>query len=249
MVAKNHEGTLIGHLIELRSRLLKMIGAIFFVFLSLVYFSDNIYEFIASPLIARLPEGTNMIATDVASPFFTPLKLTIVVALFISIPYVLYQIWGFIAPGLYKHEKKLILPLLVSSSFLFYLGVAFAYYVVFPLVFKFFTSITLSGVQYTTEISSYLNFVLALFVAFGMAFEVPVATILLCWTGITSTESLARKRPYIIVVAFVVGMLLTPPDIISQTLLAVPMCLLFEIGILIARFYERSRKLSNVEVH
>lgn len=181
-----------------------------------------------------------MIATDVASPFFTPIKLTLVTSVFIAVPLILYQVWAFVAPGLYKHERRLIMPLLFSSSVLFYAGVAFAYFVVFPLVFGFFTSIAPEGVQVATDISSYLDFVLALFMAFGIAFEIPVAIILLCWTGATDPQSLRSKRPYIIVAAFVVGMLLTPPDIISQTLLAIPMCLLFEVGLFFSRFYVRS---------
>lgn len=228
---------LISHLLELRDRLLRSIMAVLVVFVVLVYFSGDIYEFISAPLISRMPEGATMIATDVASPFFTPLKLTLIAAVFVSVPFILYQVWAFVAPGLYKHERRLIMPLLFSSSLLFYAGVAFAYFVVFPLVFSFFTAISLGGVELATDIASYLDFVLALFFAFGIAFEVPVAIILLCWTGATTPKSLSEKRPYIIVGAFVVGMLLTPPDMISQTLLAVPMCLLFELGLLCARFY------------
>ncbi|HAS6173705.1 TPA: twin-arginine translocase subunit TatC [Vibrio vulnificus] len=230
---------LISHLLELRNRLLKAILAVLIVFVGLIYFSGEIYEFISAPLVERLPEGATMIATDVASPFFTPLKLTLIVAVFLAVPFVLYQVWAFVAPGLYKHERRLIMPLLVSSSLLFYCGVAFAYYVVFPLVFGFFTAISLGGVEFATDIASYLDFVLALFLAFGIAFEVPVAIILLCWTGATDPKSLSEKRPYIIVGAFIVGMLLTPPDMISQTLLAIPMCLLFEVGLFFARFYTR----------
>lgn len=230
---------LISHLLELRDRLLRSIAAVIVVFVGLIYFSNNIYEFVSRPLVDRLPEGATMIATDVASPFFTPLKLTLIVAVFLSVPFILYQVWAFVAPGLYKHERRLIFPLLVSSSLLFYCGVAFAYYVVFPLVFGFFTAISLGGVEFATDIASYLDFVLALFMAFGIAFEVPVAIILLCWTGATTPQDLKEKRPYIIVAAFVVGMLLTPPDMISQTLLAIPMCLLFEVGLFFARFYTR----------
>ncbi|WP_261816416.1 twin-arginine translocase subunit TatC [Vibrio gallicus] len=230
---------LISHLIELRTRLLRSISAILVIFLSLIYFSNHIYEFVSAPLIDRLPEGATMIATDVASPFFTPLKLTLIASIFIAVPVILYQVWAFVAPGLYKHEKRLVMPLLFSSSLLFYLGVAFAYYVVFPLVFGFFTAISLGGVEFATDISNYLDFVLALFLAFGIAFEVPVAIILLCWTGATDVPSLKAKRPYIVVAAFIVGMLLTPPDIISQTMLAIPMCLLFEIGLFFARFYTK----------
>ncbi|MGL6315247.1 twin-arginine translocase subunit TatC [Vibrio sp. WXL103] len=230
---------LISHLLELRDRLLRAMAAVLVIFLGLIYFSNTIYEFISAPLVERLPEGATMIATDVASPFFTPLKLTLITAVFIAVPFILYQVWAFVAPGLYKHERKLVMPLLFSSSLLFYCGVAFAYYVVFPLVFGFFTAISLGGVEFATDISSYLDFVLALFLAFGIAFEVPVAIVLLCWTGATTPESLGQKRPYIVVAAFVVGMMLTPPDMISQTLLAIPMCLLFEVGLLVARFYVR----------
>ncbi|CAM2878211.1 twin-arginine translocase subunit TatC [Vibrio rarus] len=230
---------LMSHLIELRTRLLRAIGAIMVVFLCLIYFSGHIYEFVSAPLIDRLPEGATMIATDVASPFFTPLKLTLIASVFIAVPFVLYQVWAFVAPGLYKHEKRLVMPLMFSSSLLFYCGVAFAYFVVFPLVFGFFTAISLGGVEFATDISSYLDFVLALFLAFGIAFEVPVAIILLCWTGATDVDTLKRKRPFVVVGAFVIGMMLTPPDIISQTLLAIPMLLLFEVGLFFARFYTK----------
>jgi sec-independent protein translocase protein TatC len=239
MSSVEHTQPLISHLLELRNRILRSLMAVMVIFLALVYFSNNIYEFISQPLVERLPQGATMIATDVASPLFTPLKLTMIVSVFLTVPYILYQLWAFVAPGLYKHEQRLIMPLLFSSSLLFYCGVAFAYYVVFPLVFGFFTAISLGGVEYATDITNYLDFVLALFMAFGIAFEIPVAIILLCWTGATTPESLKSKRPYIIVVAFVVGMLLTPPDIISQTLLAIPMCLLFEIGVFFARFYTK----------
>ncbi|QMV15917.1 twin-arginine translocase subunit TatC [Vibrio spartinae] len=232
---------LIRHLLELRDRLLRCIVAVIVVFFGLVYFASHIYEFVARPLVERLPAGATMIATDVASPFFTPLKLTLIVALFVTVPYLLYQIWAFVAPGLYKHERKLVMPLIVSSSILFYCGVGFAYFVVFPLIFSFFTAISLGGVAFATDIASYLDFVLALFLAFGIAFEVPVAIMLLCWTGATTPKALRQKRPYIIVGAFVVGMVLTPPDIISQTLLAIPICLLFEVGVFCARFYSKKQ--------
>lgn len=233
---------LFSHLVELRNRLLRSILSVIVVFLGLVWFANDIYAFLSAPLVERLPDGATMIATDVASPFFTPIKLTLVTSVFVAVPMILYQVWAFIAPGLYKHERKLIMPLLFSSSLLFYAGVAFAYFVVFPLVFGFFTSIAPEGVQVATDIASYLDFVLALFMAFGIAFEIPVAIILLCWTGATDPQSLRTKRPYIIVAAFVVGMLLTPPDIISQTLLAIPMCLLFEVGLFFSRFYVREEE-------
>ena len=231
------EQPLISHLVELRTRLLRSITAILVVFLALIYFSNNIYDFVAQPLLSQLPEGTSMIATDVATPFLTPIKLTLVVSFFVAIPYLLYQAWAFIAPGLYQHERRLIMPLVVSSALLFYAGMAFAYYVVFPLVFGFFTSTAPAGVTVATDIASYLDFVLTLFFAFGVAFEIPVATILLCWTGVTTPQNLKEKRPYVVVGVFVVGMLLTPPDVFSQTLLAIPMWGLWEIGLFFARFY------------
>ncbi len=238
---------LISHLSELRDRLLRALMAVLGVFLCLVYFSSDIYTFVSAPLVEQLPEGTSMIATDVASPFFTPIKLTMMVSIFIAVPMILYQVWAFIAPGLYKHEKRLVIPLLLSSSLLFYCGVAFAYFLVFPLVFSFFTSISPVDVQIATDISSYLDFILSLFMAFGIAFEIPVAIILLVWTGVVEPDDLRKKRPYIIVSAFVIGMFLTPPDILSQTLLAVPMCLLFEVGLLFSRFY-KPRDSSEEEV-
>ncbi|PHM38382.1 twin arginine-targeting protein translocase TatC [Xenorhabdus mauleonii] len=228
---------LISHLIELRKRILNSLITVLVVFLALVYFSNDIYRLIAAPLMEQLPKGANMIATDVASPFFTPIKLTIMVSIFASVPMILYQVWAFIAPALYRHERRLIMPLLFSSSILFYLGMAFAYFVAFPIAFGFFVNTVPEGVVISTDISNYLSFVMALFMAFGISFEVPIAIILLCWGGVVSPESLKRKRPYILVGAFVVGMLLTPPDVFSQTLLAVPMYLLFELGILLAQFY------------
>ena len=206
---------LIAHLVELRNRLLRSVIFVLVVFCALVYWANDIYTLLATPLTSNLPAGATMIATNVATPFFTPIKLTIVTAIFLSVPYILYQIWAFVAPALYKHEKRLIYPLLVSSTLLFYCGVAFAYYVVFPIVFGFLTSTTPEGVQMATDISSYLDFVLTIFLAFGICFEVPVAIILLCWAGITTPEDLREKRPYIIVAAFIIGMLLTPPDIFS----------------------------------
>ncbi|AXQ13730.1 MULTISPECIES: twin-arginine translocase subunit TatC [Shewanella] len=231
---------LISHLLELRTKLLRAIASVLIVFIALVYWANDIYHYMAIPLMQSLPDTGSMIATDVAAPFFAPFKLTLVLSFFIAVPYVLYQIWSFVAPGLYKHEKRLVVPLLFSSTLLFYLGIAFAYYVVFPVVFGFFTSVAPEGVQVATDISSYLSFILKLFFAFGLAFEIPVAVILLCWAGVTTPEDLRAKRPYIVVGAFVVGMLLTPPDVISQTMLAVPMLLLFEGGLLAARFYSKA---------
>jgi len=232
--------TLFDHLLELRSRLLRIIISVLVVFCSLVYFSQDIYQYLAQPLLATMPEGTQMIATEVTSPFFAPFKLTLVLSFFIAIPFILYQIWGFVAPGLYKKEKRLIAPLMFGSTALFYGGVAFAYYVVFPIIFAFFNSVAPKGVTIATDITSYLDFVLKLFFAFGVAFEIPVVIVLLCWTGATTPENLRTKRPYVVVGAFVVGMLLTPPDVISQTLLAVPMLLLFELGIIVASFYTKT---------
>ncbi|WP_339725352.1 twin-arginine translocase subunit TatC [uncultured Paraglaciecola sp.] len=233
--------SLIAHLIELRGRVLKAVVSVFVVFLCLVYFAQDLYHWLATPLLDTLPEDAQMIATDVASPFFAPFKLTMVLSFFIAIPVILYQIWGFVAPGLYKNEKRLVAPLLLSSTLLFYLGMAFAYYVVFPLAFAFFSSVAPEGVVINTDISSYLNFVLKIFFAFGLAFEIPVAVVLMCWTGMTTPDALRAKRPYVIVGVFVVGMLLTPPDIISQTLLAIPMWILYEFGIVVGSIYSRNK--------
>ena len=234
--------TLFDHLLELRTRLLHAVLGVLVVFCCMIYFAQDIYQYVAQPLLEVMPTGTQMIATDVASPFFTPFKLTIVLAIFIAMPYILFQLWSFIAPGLYQNEKRLIAPLVFGSTLLFYGGIAFAYYIVFPVAFAFFSSVAPEGVTIATDISSYLDFVLKLFFAFGMAFEIPIAIILMCWTGMTSPDSLRAKRPYIVVGAFVMGMLLTPPDIISQTMLAVPMLLLFEAGVIIASFYHREEE-------
>lgn len=232
-----NDGSLLSHLAELRTALLKGVACVLVIFVGLIYFARDIYHWLATPLLAHLPEGASMIATDVGAPFFAPFKLTMVVAVAAAIPFLLHQLWRFIAPGLYRHEKRLIAPLLVSSSLLFYAGGAFAYYVVLPLAFAFFTSMAPEGITIATDISSYLDFVLKIFFAFGIAFEIPVAILLLCWSGATTPEQLKSKRAYVIVGVFVIGMLLTPPDVISQTLLAVPMWLLFELGLVFARFY------------
>ena len=216
------EDTLLSHLIELRSRLLKAGSAVLLFFVVLVPFSDVVFKQVALPLMQKLPEGSTMIATQVASPILTPFKTTMFAALFLAMPVVLFQLWSFAAPGLYKKEKKFAVPLLVSSVGLFYLGAAFAYVVVFTLMFGFFTSAAPAGVSVMTDISSYLDFVLVLFFAFGMAFEVPIATVMLVWSGLTSIETLEKNRAYVFLGAFIVGMLITPPDIISQTLMAVP---------------------------
>ena len=227
----------LSHLVELRDRLLKMMLSVALLFLCLFWFSDQIYTWLASPLLRHLPDS-QMIAIDVAAPFFIPFKLTLMVCVFLAVPYLLYQVWAFVAPGLYTHEKRLVMPLMVSSTFLFYAGVAFAYFVVFPLVFGFFTSVAPEGVEVNTDISRYLDFVITLFFAFGIAFEVPVATVLVVAVGVTTPEQLRKIRPYVFVGAFIIGMFLTPPDVISQTLLALPMWLLYEVGIIFSSLYK-----------
>lgn len=229
----------ITHLLELRNRLLHAVVAVLVLFAGLFYFDDRIYSLVAKPLLAHLPHGATMIATEVASPFLVPVKLTLVVAIFIAVPYLLYQLWAFVAPGLYAHEKKMILPLLVSSTFLFYLGVAFAYFVVMPAIFKFFTAVAPQGVTVMTDITHYLNFVLTLFFAFGAAFEVPIVTIVLVWIGVVTPEAIAAKRPYMVVGIFIIAAILTPPDIFSQTMLAIPMWILFELGVYFSRYFVR----------
>jgi sec-independent protein translocase protein TatC len=231
--------TFVSHLAELRTRLLHGLTCVFIVFLGLSYFASDLYTLLADPLIKHLPQGSSMIATGVASPFFAPFKLALVLAVFLSMPYLLYQVWAFIAPGLYRHEQQLVLPLLISSTVLFYAGMAFAYFVVFPLMFAFFTAAAPTGVTVMTDINSYLDFVLTIFFAFGVSFQVPILTILLVRTGFTTRAALVKKRPYIIVGAFVVGMVLTPPDPISQSLLAVPMWFLFELGLLLLPLFAR----------
>ena len=232
------EQPLINHFFELRKAALKGVIFIFFIALTLLPFANQIYSFIAIPLIEKLPEGSNMIATEVASPFFAPFKLTLCCAIFLSFPYILYQAWSFIAPGLYINEKKLILPLLISSSFLFYLGVLFAYFIVFPILFSFLTATAPDGIKIMTDINHYLNFILKLFFAFGISFEIPIATILLIRTNFISAEKLSSNRPYVIFFAFLIGMLLTPPDVISQILLAIPVWLLFEAGLIISKYFK-----------
>ena len=235
------ETTLLSHLVELRSRLLKIAAAVLLVFFALIPWARKIFALVSEPLREVLP-GNTMIATAVASPFLTPFKLTFFVALFIAMPIVLYQVWAFVAPGLYIKEKRFAIPLLASSIFLFYLGIAFAYYVVFPLVFGFFTAVAPEGVEVQTDISSFLDFITTIVFAFGLAFEVPIATVLVVWTGLTTPEKLGKARPYVFLGAFVVGMFLTPPDVISQTLLAVPVYLLYELGILMARIFANKEK-------
>ncbi len=235
----------ISHLIELRTRLLKIVVFVIVIFLALSAYANEIYSFLAGPLLKHMPQNSTMIAIDVASPFFTPFKLALILAVFISVPVILYQFWAFVAPGLYKREKRMVFPLLIASTFLFYLGVIFAYFVVFPLIFGFLTAAAPTGVAVMTDITKYLDFVLTLFFAFGICFEVPIFTIVMVWTGLVTPESLAEKRPYVIVGAFVIGAFLTPPDAISQTLLAVPMWMLFEIGLLFSKlFVKKSEKES-----
>ena len=223
------------HLIEFRDRALRALISILIIFAALFSFSQELYLYISEPIREYLPANTSMIATEVASPFLTPFKLTLVLSLFAAMPYILYQVWAFVAPGLYQREKKIVVPLFFSSVFLFYAGMAFAYYIVFPLVFMFFTSIAPEGISVMPDIRSYLDFVLKLFFAFGLSFEIPIAVVILSWMGAVHPDNLVKKRPYVFVLCFILGMLLTPPDIISQTLLAIPMWLLFEIGILFGR--------------
>lgn len=229
------EMSFIAHLLELRQRLLQIVLSVFLIFIVLLSFANQLFSWVAQPLLRFMPEGTQMIAIDVASPFFVPMKLALVLSIFISMPVILYHFWAFIAPGLYKSERELMLPLLVSSIFLFYIGMLFAYFVVFPVVFGFMLYTTPTGVAMMTDIGRYLDFVLLLFFAFGITFEIPIATILLVWVGIVTPDALIEKRPYIIVGAFTIAMFLTPPDVFSQTLLAVPMWLLFEVGVFFSR--------------
>jgi len=243
-MSHNQPASLLDHLVALRSTVLRSVAVIVGLFLCLVYFARDLYNLLSAPLMAVLPEGSSMIATDVAAPFFAPFKLTFVVAFFLAIPFLLHQIWRFIAPGLYQHEKRLVAPLLISSSLLFYAGIAFAYFVLLPIAFGFFTSMAPEGITIATDITSYLDFVLKIFFAFGFAFEIPIAVVLLCWSGVVTPAQLRAKRPYVIVAVFVIGMLLTPPDVISQTLLAIPMWLLFELGVLLSSWYIKD-KISN----
>ena len=232
------EQPLIKHLFELRTTALRCIISIILITIILLPFANQIYSFIATPLIAKLPEGSSMIATEVASPFFAPFKLTLFCGIFFSIPYILYQTWLFIAPGLYINERKLILPLLISSSLLFYCGIFFAYYAVFPILFAFLATTAPSNITIMTDINHYLDFILKLFFAFGISFEIPIATILLIKSNFITIEKLSSNRPYIILFAFFVGMLLTPPDVISQILLAIPIWILFEIGLVLGKYFK-----------
>jgi len=236
------EQTLMDHLLELRDRLLRMVLAILIVFVALFAFSEDIFTIAAQPLLHLMPEGTSMIATGVTSPFLVPFKLVLLLSVLFTIPYLLHQMWAFIAPGLYHHEKRMATPILISSVILFYCGIAFAYFVIFPILFGFFIGIAPEGVAVMTDIGQYLDFIIAIFLAFGIAFEVPVATFLLIAAGVTSADKLAEKRPYIIIGAFVIGMVLTPPDVISQSLLAIPIWLLFELGLLASRLFLKNKE-------
>jgi sec-independent protein translocase protein TatC len=236
------EMTFVEHLIEVRDRLVRVLATVVVLLLMLFPFANDLYLLLAEPLMRHMPAGTSMIATEVASPFLTPFKLALVCAIFLAMPVVLYHAWAFVAPGLYRHERRLVYPLLLTSTVLFYLGMAFAYYVVFPIMFGFFSATAPEGVAIMTDISRYLDFVLKIFFAFGIAFEVPIATILVVWAGFTTPKALARKRPYVIVGAFVLGMLLTPPDAISQTLLAIPVWALFELGLIVSKLYMGDRE-------
>lgn len=230
------EQSFLSHLVELRARLLRAVVALLVVFVALIPFAKRIYAVLAEPLLAKLPEGAQMVAIDVASPFFAPIKLAFFVALMLAMPMILYQVWAFVAPGLYRHEQRLARPLLVSATFLFYLGCAFAYFLVLPVVFGFLTGVAPEGVAVMTDISRYLDFVLVLFLAFGFSFEVPVAVVILVVLGWVSIEQLKQARSYVIVGAFVVAAVITPPDVVSQLMLAIPMCLLYEAGILAAQW-------------
>jgi len=242
-LGKNEEGEqalgFVGHLMELRDRLLRSVLVVLAVFLVAFPFANDIYHILALPLVSNLPEGGSMIATGVVSPFLTPIKLAFIVSIFAAFPYLMFEAWAFIAPGLYKHEKKLALPLIVSSAILFYTGIVFAYFIVLPNVFVFMMSMAIDGVNHAPDITYYLDFALKLFFAFGIAFEVPIATILLVLGGVTTPDSLSEKRPYIIVGAFIFGMLLTPPDPASQVMLAVPMWILFELGLILSRMIKK----------
>ncbi|MBU6303928.1 MAG: twin-arginine translocase subunit TatC [Betaproteobacteria bacterium] len=234
--ASQKEEGFVTHLIELRDRLMRAAASVIICFLALVYWAPDIYSLLADPLVSALPAGTSMIATDVTAPFFVPMKVTMMVAFVLALPYVLYQVWAFIAPGLYEHEKKLAAPIILSSFLLFLLGMAFAYFFVFPAVFKFVAAYTPSGVQMATDIDKYLSFVLTLFLVFGLSFETPVVEMVLVRLGMVSIEKLREFRPYFIVIAFVIAAIVTPPDVISQFMLAVPMILLYEFGILMSRY-------------
>ena len=233
------------HIVELRSRILRSLALVALLFLPVYYFAEPLFSFVAAPLMSRLPDGSGMIATQVASPFLAPFKLAIYTAIFIGIPFLLHQLWSFVSPGLYRHEKRFALPLLTSSVALFYCGMAFSYFLVFPIVFTFFIEISPTGINMMTDINQYLDFVMKMFLAFGLAFEIPVATLLMVWSGLTTADAMAAKRPYIVIGCFVLGMFFTPPDVVSQLLLALPMWLLFEVGVGLARLFDRTDKVAD----
>ncbi len=235
------EGTLISHLLELRTRLLRALVVVIVASIPCMIYANDLFTFIAKPLLKVLPKGATMISTSVIAPLITPFKLAFYIALVMSMPYVLYQVWAFIAPGLYRHEKRFALPLLVSSVILFYAGVSFAYYVVFPLMFALFTATAPPGVQMMTDMTQYLDFVLVLFLAFGLAFEIPVAIVLLVWTGLVKLETLRRNRGYVLIAVFIQAAVIVPPDVISQTAMALPMYLLYEIGIVMAKILAKNK--------
>ena len=227
------------HLVELRSRILRSLAFVAVLFIPIYYFAKPLFTWVADPLMSRLPEGAGMIATQVASPFLAPFKLAIYAAIFVGIPFLLHQLWSFVSPGLYRHEKRFALPLLLSSIALFYCGMAFSYFLVFPIVFSFMIEVGITDIPMQTDINHYLDFVMKMFLAFGLAFEIPVATLLLAWSGLTTADAMAAKRPYIIIGCFIIGMFLTPPDVVSQLLLALPMWLLFEVGVMLARVFNK----------
>jgi sec-independent protein translocase protein TatC len=241
------EQPLISHLLELRNRLLRIVMVIGAIVSVMAFFANDLYALLAGPLTAHMPKGSSMIAIEVTSTFFAPFKLAMVLSVFIAVPYALHEIWAFVAPGLYKHERRMVVPLLVSSSLLFYLGMAFAYFVVFPVVFQFMAATAPAGVAMMTDINKYLDFVLTMFFAFGIAFEVPVATFILVWMGVTTPQKLTAMRPYVVLIAFVIGAILTPPDGITQTMLAIPMWLLFEVGVWCARLFAPVRHSGDVD--
>ena len=247
LAEEEKELTLIDHLVELRDRILKCVIAIVLFFLVLFYWANDIYNYIALPLVQALPEGSTMIAIDPTSPFFAPFKLTFYVSFLLAAPYVLYQLWSFIAPGLYKNEKAVAIPLFISSVILFYTGIAFARYVLFGIVFGFFISVAPEGIQVAPDISSFLSFALTIFFAFGIAFEIPIAVFLCIWAGLAEPDSLSEKRPYVVVGCFVIAMLLTPPDPFTQSMLALPMWALFELGILAGRLMQKKQESSVAE--
>lgn len=238
----DQEQPLVSHLVELRNRLLRSVLVILCIFLGLFYFANDLYLILVQPLSQLLPDNSNMIATGVTSPFLVPFKMTLVLSVLLAVPFILHQVWGFISPGLYSHEKKFGIPLLFSSIILFYAGISFAYFIVLPLIFAFFTAAGPEGISFLPDIANILNFILKIFFAFGIAFEIPIATFLMVLTGITSVKSLNEKRPYIFLGCFVIAMLVTPPDVISQTILAVPMWLLFEAGVLFSYLLKRGKK-------